>query len=133
MSGRVQEPEGIPSEAEAVSTVHPMRRVLPRRDGAVEAREPSQQPVAIPGDEAALLRAMTASLPVLIAYIGVDQRYRMVNAAYEQWFATSSSSMCGRTVAEVLGAEAYARIAPHLTAALGGATQRFESWLDGEG
>ncbi len=133
MSGRVQEPEGIPSEAEAVSTVHPMHPVLPRRDGAVEAREPSQQPVAIPGDEAALLRAMTASLPVLIAYIGVDQRYRMVNAAYEQWFATSSSSMCGRTVAEVLGAEAYARIAPHLTAALGGATQRFESWLDGEG
>ncbi|MEN3295074.1 MAG: hypothetical protein V7642_4327 [Burkholderiales bacterium] len=59
------------------------------------------------------LRRITDSVPVLIAYIGADERYRFVNAAYEQWCGRPRTEIAGKTLSEVLGVD-YARMSPRI-------------------
>ncbi|WP_207461506.1 PAS domain S-box protein [Azospirillum sp. SYSU D00513] len=75
------------------------------------------------------LRLLTDSLPVLIAYVDSDRRYRFVNRAYEDWFGRSLEAIGARSMAEVIGEEAYAARAPRIEAALAGETVRFEGFL----
>ncbi|MFO1455254.1 MAG: PAS domain-containing protein [Steroidobacteraceae bacterium] len=78
----------------------------------------------------ALLRAISDSLPVLIAYATPDRRYRFNNKAYETWFGTTPESLAGASMEETLGEAAYAAIKPHLDRAYAGETARFRSRLD---
>jgi PAS domain S-box-containing protein len=73
------------------------------------------------------LRAITDALPVLVSFIGPDQRYRFVNAAYERWFGHRKEDLVGKHLEEVLGAEAYAAILPHVERALRGEAVTFEA------
>ena len=66
------------------------------------------------------LRLITDALPVLISYIGPDQRYRFNNRAYEQWFGTPAEALRGRTIRETIGESAYAQCEPHIRTALSG-------------
>ncbi len=66
------------------------------------------------------LRLITDALPVLIAYIDAQQRYRFNNRTYEQWFGVSPQSLHGSTVRDLLGAEMYERIRPYIERALAG-------------
>ncbi|NQV79333.1 MAG: PAS-domain containing protein, partial [Alphaproteobacteria bacterium] len=70
------------------------------------------------------LRLVTDSLPVLIAYVGSDSRYRFVNATCARWFAAKPHEIIGRTAEELLGAEmAKLHLAIESVAATGEETQ----------
>ncbi|HKP56184.1 MAG TPA: GAF domain-containing protein [Polyangiales bacterium] len=72
---------------------------------------------------------ITDALPVLVSYIDSDERYRFVSAGYERWFGHAKSKFLGKSVAEVLGAEAYAAVRSHIRRALSGESVSFEAEL----
>ncbi|MBI4754498.1 MAG: PAS domain S-box protein [Betaproteobacteria bacterium] len=63
----------------------------------------------------------------LLAFSDLEQRYVVVNPAYAAAFGVSAQTIKGRYVAEVMGPELYARLAPRLERALAGEEQRFTS------
>lgn len=100
---------------EAPATAH--------ESGLMSAGEPS---VTM---EAEQLQRLLDALPALISYIDSDERYGIVNRAYERWFGEDSGSVVGRHVREVIGDVAYASVKPHIAAVLAGRPQDFESGL----
>ncbi|MFE1748895.1 PAS domain S-box protein [Coleofasciculus sp. H7-2] len=75
------------------------------------------------------LRLITNALPVLIAYIDSEQRYRFHNKAYEEWFGHSAAQVYGKHVWEVLGEAAYAATRPYIEAVLSGKQVTYETKL----
>jgi len=61
----------------------------------------------------------------MVVFIDRDLRYQVVNPAYAALFLVTPQALQGCRVSEVVGADAYARIAPELHAALSGETRRF--------
>jgi len=72
------------------------------------------------------LRLIADNLPVLIAYIDREQRYRFCNATYEKWFGLVPSQMEGRLVVDTVGEERYAPRRPFIERALAGERIEFE-------
>jgi len=58
------------------------------------------------------LRLMSDALPGLISYVDNEYRYRFCNAKYEEWFGISLDRIIGRTLADVLGQDAFAILKP---------------------
>jgi PAS domain S-box-containing protein len=58
------------------------------------------------------LRLITNALPVLIAYVDSDQRYRFNNDAYLAWFGISSQDALGRSIREVVGERFFQSVRP---------------------
>ena len=82
----------------------------------------------------AQLRLVTDNVSGLISYVDHDQRYRFVNAVYEQWFAQPREQLIGRTVREALGDAAYMLAQQHMAHVFGGEQVSFEntiSYADG--
>ncbi len=75
------------------------------------------------------LSLMADSLPVLIAYVDVEQRYRFTNRAYREWFGIPLSEVIGRTIRDVVGDEAYQTIGLKAETALSGQQVEFEAYL----
>ncbi len=73
------------------------------------------------------LQLITDSLPVLISYVDVHQRYRFNNLAYERWFDVPRDSLRGRHVRELLGDATYELAAPHILRALAGDAVGYET------
>ncbi|MBT5038932.1 MAG: PAS domain S-box protein [Rhodospirillaceae bacterium] len=65
-------------------------------------------------------RLLMDSLPALIAYIDAEQRYRAANRVFEEWYQVSFSSVVGKTLEEVVGAENYEKIRHDVERALAG-------------
>lgn len=82
------------------------------------------------------VRQLASSLPAYVAYVDAHQRYTFVNETYAHGFMLATHEIVGRSVREVLGADAYASIRSHLELALRGERVRFEGRLripsDGE-
>ncbi len=74
------------------------------------------------------LRLITEALPVRIAYIDDQERYRFVNAAFEG-YEGAPVRVVGRTFTEVHGEQGRARFEPQIRAALAGETVHFETSL----
>lgn len=72
------------------------------------------------------LRAVTDTLPALLAFIDNDEHYVFNNAAYERAFGLSVEQIRGMTVRELLGEERYLRARPYLQQALAGSVVSFE-------
>jgi PAS domain S-box-containing protein len=72
------------------------------------------------------LRLVTDAIPALISYVDAELRYRFVNRQYEVWFQRPRSEVLGRHMEEILGEVAFARLKPHLDAALRGEMVEFE-------
>ena len=72
-------------------------------------------------------RAVIDSLPVLISYLGPDERYRFANKAYSDWFGAEADHIVGQTMADFLGPAAYAKVKPWVQAVLLGDPVSFES------
>jgi PAS domain S-box-containing protein len=66
------------------------------------------------------LRLITNALPVLIAYVDVELRYRFNNEAYRAWFGVSPDQALGRHIQEVAGEGFFQAARPHLERALSG-------------
>lgn len=73
-----------------------------------------------------MLQTMADSLPVLIAFVGPDQRYRFNNIVYETWYGRSRSEITGRTVREVIGEASYCALQEKIESALAGTAHRAE-------
>jgi PAS domain S-box-containing protein len=66
-------------------------------------------------------------LPVMIGYVDRSLVYRFVNLPLAEWFEFPRDEIVGRTMAEMLGEEAFAQRQPLLEAALAGQRQFFAS------
>jgi diguanylate cyclase (GGDEF)-like protein/PAS domain S-box-containing protein len=80
------------------------------------------------------LRTITDSIPALIAYIDMEERYRFCNKTYHEWFGKTNEETIGVTVAEVIGETLYERAQPHIAYALQGYDVAYEtSMTTGDG
>ena len=71
------------------------------------------------------LRLLTDSLPVMIAYIGADERYQFVNKTCADWLGRPFADIIGSAVSDN-HPNAYERFRPYIKAVLAGQTVVFE-------
>ncbi|MES1152297.1 MAG: PAS domain-containing protein, partial [Dongia sp.] len=71
-------------------------------------------------------RIVTDNVPVLIAYVDREQRYRFTNRPYEAALRLRPQEAAGRRVAEMLGPVRYGRLKPYIERVLAGEPQSFE-------
>ncbi|HEX8560416.1 MAG TPA: PAS domain S-box protein [Pyrinomonadaceae bacterium] len=104
---------------------------LARADAArAEAEEARRAQESLLGElrgSEARLRLVTDHAPVLIVFCDARLRYKFVNKPYADRFGLRPEEMVGRGLREVLGAEAYAAIEPHVEAALRGERVELET------
>jgi diguanylate cyclase (GGDEF)-like protein/PAS domain S-box-containing protein len=72
------------------------------------------------------LRQLADALPVRIAYLGADRRYRFVNAELLRHFGKEAEEVIGRTRAELRPEEDDSILGARAAAALAGERQQFE-------
>ena len=91
------------------------------------AQEPAQERAnaATGGFDFAAILAVADALPMPIAYLDEEQRYRFINKAFAEFFERSRSSILGLTAKELLGDEVYAIRKPLFDAAYAGERQWF--------
>lgn len=66
------------------------------------------------------LRLITNALPVLIAYVDAECRYRFNNDAHRVWFGVKAEDAFGRHIQEVLGEAFFQCVSPYVRRALSG-------------
>lgn len=76
------------------------------------------------------LRLLIDSLPSLIAYVDSDERYRVANRVYKDWFGLDPEAIRGKKVVEVVGEANYEKIQNHIKKALSGRKTTHESSFD---
>ena len=74
------------------------------------------------GTREAELRLITDALPILVAYVDRDYRYRFNNRHYETWFGQGVEALTGLHVRAVLGPDVFAQRQPFMEQALAGET-----------
>jgi PAS domain S-box-containing protein len=72
------------------------------------------------------LRQVLDSVPALIAHIGPDRRYTLVNRAFVEWTRRPLAELVGADMATSFGTEAASQSAPFLEQAFGGEAASFE-------
>lgn len=81
------------------------------------------------------LKRLTDSIPVVIAHIGADLRFRVANRMYEQWTGIPPENLIGLRFDELFGAELYPRVQPAVEKVMAGEAVEFQ-WsvprMDGE-
>ncbi|MGB7248038.1 MAG: GAF domain-containing protein, partial [Phormidesmis sp.] len=93
-----------------------------------EIQERKQIEVALRQSEAQL-RLVTNNLPVLIAYVDHQQRYRFNNQVYDDWLGQSPAAIHGQPIERVMAAAYYQTVQPYVEAALAGEQVSYESDL----
>jgi len=73
------------------------------------------------------LQQILDAVPLLIAYWDGQLLNRFANLAYRRWYGVETESARGQHIADVVGAEVYAKILPALDGALRGEEQHFEA------
>ena len=66
------------------------------------------------------LQLVSNTVPALISYVDTNLRFVTCNDAYTKWFGLSKHDVIGKTIAEVVGDEAWGRIHPYVKEALTG-------------
>jgi PAS domain S-box-containing protein len=66
------------------------------------------------------LQLIINAMPILISYVDSEERFRLNNSAYLDWYGLTPQELFGKTIREVLGDEAYALRAEHIAEALKG-------------
>ena len=82
---------------------------------------------AVRADRQERLRALADALPVMLAYVDREQRFRFANRSYERWFERPLGDIVGRTLSELMNPGIYAQRLPHIERALGGERQEYEA------
>lgn len=75
------------------------------------------------------LRLITNNLPVLIAYVDAQQRYRFNNQAYDYWLGQDPAELYGNPIKTFRRPDNYESIRPHIKAALMGEQVTYEDEL----
>ncbi len=76
------------------------------------------------------MRIVTDNVPLLIARVDVEGRYRFANQAYQDKLGIPPERVVGRTMAEVLGEKAFQAIRPYVDRALAGEKLTYETLVD---
>lgn len=66
------------------------------------------------------LQLVINAMPILISYVDHEERFRLNNAAYLDWYGLTPQELYGRTIREVIGEEAYFLRSPYIGEALAG-------------
>ncbi|WP_419793531.1 PAS domain-containing protein [Pseudomonas palleroniana] len=66
------------------------------------------------------LQLIINAMPVLIGYVDHEERFRLNNSAYLDWYGLTPQELYGKSIREVLGDEVYAGRADKIAAALKG-------------
>ncbi|HSW17629.1 MAG TPA: PAS domain-containing protein, partial [Ramlibacter sp.] len=78
-----------------------------------------------------LVRGITDNLPAHISYWDAQLTCRFVNRAFCEFFGVAREAMAGRALSgEMLGADAFGQMAPHIERVLQGVPQQFEMVFD---
>jgi PAS domain S-box-containing protein len=77
------------------------------------------------GFDFAGILAVADMLPVMVAFVDRDLRYRFMNKPMADWFERPRQEILGKTVREMLGEEAFAHREPLLAAAMAGERKFF--------
>lgn len=77
-------------------------------------------------DSERALRAVSDSLPALVARVDRDERYTFTNAYFRAVFGLDPSSFIGKTLRETLGEGLYASFGAHVPRVLAGEAVQFE-------
>ncbi len=72
------------------------------------------------------LARITNALPMLVAFVDRDQRYRFVNDRYQEAWNRPREAILGRRIIELVGPEIYAQLEGHVEEALRGVHVEFE-------
>jgi PAS domain S-box-containing protein len=78
------------------------------------------------GAKEAQLRLITDHVPILIANCSADLRFKFVNQGYAARLGLAPERIVGRSIVEVLGAEAYQSFAKYVECVLAGRRVQFE-------
>jgi PAS domain S-box-containing protein len=90
----------------------------------IDARKRAEQQVRESANQLALV---TQTAPVLIAHCDAGMRFKFVNKPYAERFGHPTEACIGKSVAEVVGAEAFHAIEAHIEAVLRGVPVEFEA------
>ena len=74
------------------------------------------------------MRLVIDAIPLLVSFVTADERYGLVNTAYENWFGFSQEVLLGRTIREVIGEAAYGVLGPYVRRGLAGERLSFEQY-----
>ncbi|MGF6602721.1 diguanylate cyclase (GGDEF)-like protein [Paraburkholderia sp. GAS448] len=72
------------------------------------------------------LRAIADNLPVLVAYVDGERRFRFANSTYREWLGLDPEEIAGRLTHEVLDADYVAAIEPYVQRVLNGERVEYE-------
>lgn len=72
------------------------------------------------------IRVYTDNVPVLIAYVDREERYRFTNMPFRRSLNLPQQQIDGRPLGEMISLDRYNRLKPHIDAALAGQRQSFE-------
>lgn len=70
------------------------------------------------------LHVVIDALPILISYVGKNQRYQFANEAYEEWFGEKAE---GKHIEEVVGQATYQKTSKYIDKVLNGETVSYET------
>ena len=112
-------------ESRGEPTVDFQGRVLKVLETIMDVSERIQAEKSVQRSEEQL-KLITDALPVLIAYIDKQQRYRYNNRTYETWYGKPRASILGRPIREIVGKDNYQKMLPYIKTALGGKAVTFE-------
>jgi diguanylate cyclase (GGDEF)-like protein/PAS domain S-box-containing protein len=76
------------------------------------------------------LKLITDNLPVLIAYLDREHKFRFGNATFQKWFGVAQEALVSQALHTVIGANAYRLAKPHLERAFLGESVCFEMRVD---
>ena len=91
--------------------------------GDVQALRDSQESLLA---SEALLRSVADNMPGTVGYWNADLRNGFASTGHRAWFGREPAAIASMTLPELLGAEAYAEVKPHVDAVLAGQAQDFE-------
>jgi diguanylate cyclase (GGDEF)-like protein/PAS domain S-box-containing protein len=109
------------------ATVEERTRALQDKTAALEEKTAALE------RRSAELATITANVPVLIAYIDADERFRFVNDYFREGFGIPPENVVGCTLREVIGDVVYARLEGRMRDVHAGLPQTFETSFVPEG
>lgn len=107
-----------------VSQLRLNERTLAEKNSHLE-QDVQQKALALTEKESHLQHVM-AAVPVLIAFVGADQRYIYVNHQYRERFAPHLADLSGMRVDQVLGPDLYEIACPLIDRALAGESVSYD-------
>ena len=100
-----------------------MAQIATALDGMLDLRVAAEKQLR---QKAQLLAQLTNGLPLLLAYVDREERYRFINQEFENWFYLKPEEIVGRQVRELLGEQGYGEIAEHVRQSLSGKIVEYE-------